>query len=359
MIYNFNAGPAMLPREVMQIAKDEFTNYQNSGMSIMEMSHRGSHFSEILDSAEKTLRKLMNISQEYTVLFYPAGATLQFSAIPLNILGEGETADYVLTGVWAKKSFEEAKKLGYPVRGILDAKENNYTIVPEVKQSDLNPNSKYLYITSNNTIYGTRYKKFPVFEGFPLIADMTSDILSRKMDVNSFGVIFAGAQKNIVPSGLSILIIKNSYLNKQTKPIPVLLDYSLMAKNKSIYNTPPTYAIYIAKLVFEWCVKMGGVDSLEKINEEKAKLLYDYLDNSDFYFAPVEKNSRSTMNVVFLLKNKDLENKFNIESENAGLHGLAGHRDVGGFRASIYNAMPIEGIHSLLEFLENFKKKNS
>lgn len=358
MSYNFNAGPAMLPREVMEIAKNEFLDYQNSGISIMEMSHRGVHFDEVIKTAETDLRKLLNISDEYSVIFYSGGATLQFSAVPMNLLLGNEKADYVLTGVWAKKSFEEAKKLGYKVRGILDQKENNYTIIPEIKKSDLEEGIKYLYITSNNTLYGSRFKNFPD-HGIPLVADMTSELLSREININSFGCIFAGAQKNIGPSGLSILIIKNSYLNKQTKPIPVLLDYSLMAKNKSLYNTPPTFSVYIAKLVFEWCIKKGGVGQLEKLNEEKANLLYSFLDKSEFYFAPVEKNSRSIMNVVFLLKNNSLEKKFLEEAERAGLHGLAGHRDVGGFRASIYNAMPKEGIDSLLNFLEDFKKKNS
>ena len=357
MTYNFNAGPAMLPKEVMEIAQKEFTNYKNTGMSIMEMSHRGKHFEDILNSAEKNLRELLDIPETYSILFFPGGATLQFSAVPMNLLLADESADYVLTGVWAKKSFEEAKKLGYAVKCIHDAKDNLYRIVPTITDINLNKEAKFLYITSNNTIYGSRYKEIPNIK-IPIIADMTSDILSRKIDINRFGLIFAGAQKNIGPSGLTVLIIKNEYLSKQTKPIPVLMDYTLMAKNKSLYNTPPTYSIYIANLVFEWCKQKGGISLLEKMNEEKAKLLYDYIDSSKLYEAPIEKNSRSTMNVVFLLKNTELEKKFLIESENAGLYGLAGHRDVGGFRASIYNAMPIEGIYKLIEFLKDFENKN-
>jgi phosphoserine aminotransferase len=357
MTYNFNAGPAMLPKEVMQIAQKEFTDYQNTGMSIMEMSHRGKHFEDILNSAEKNLRELLDIPETYSIVFFPGGATLQFSAIPMNLLLEGESADYVLTGVWAKKSFEEAKKLGYPVKCIHDAKENLYRIVPKITDANLSQDAKFLYITSNNTIYGSRYKEMPNVK-IPIIADMTSDILSRKIDINRFGLLFAGAQKNIGPSGLTVLIVKNEYLSKQTKPIPVLMDYTLMAKNKSLYNTPPTYSIYIANLVFEWCKQKGGIQVLEKINEEKANLLYDFIDSSKLYEAPIEKNSRSAMNVVFLLKKLELEKKFLEESEKAGLYGLAGHRDVGGFRASIYNAMPLEGIYKLIEFLKDFENKN-
>ncbi|HMV42451.1 MAG TPA: 3-phosphoserine/phosphohydroxythreonine transaminase [Leptospiraceae bacterium] len=357
-VYNFNAGPAMLPIPVMEQAQREFLDYMGTGMSIMEMSHRGSHFEEILISAERTLRELLSIPENYSVIFYPGGATLQFSAIPLNLLKKGEAADFSLTGVWANKAEQEAKKLGFQTNIIYDDKQNNYTMVPNLTDANISSNAKYLHITSNNTIYGTRYKNLPKIKKVPVVADMTSDLLSRKINVSDFGIIFAGAQKNIGPSGLTIVIARNDLIESAKDPMPVLLNYSVMAKNKSIYNTPPTYSIYIARLVFDWCKKMGGVEKIEEINEEKAKILYNYLDKSRLYTCPVKGDHRSSMNVVFHLKDKTLEKEFIFSSEKRGIHGLPGHRDAGGFRASIYNAMPMEGVQTLIEFLTEFENKH-
>ncbi len=346
----------MLPVEVMEKAREEFINYQNSGMSVMEMSHRGSHFGEIIESAESTLRQLLSIPDNYSVIFYPGGATFQFSAVPMNLLAENESADYAITGVWAKKAFQEANRF-FPVKSIYDGEQDKYTSTPTLGDSLISNDAKYVYITSNNTIYGSRYKTFPVFKKAPLIADMTSDLLSRELNVENFGLIFAGAQKNIGPSGLTIVIVRNDLLEKKKREVPILLDYKVMAKNKSLYNTPPTFAIYMAKLVFDWCKEKGGIAKLEEVNEKKASILYDFIDSSKLYQAPVQVESRSAMNVVFHLKNKDLEKKFTEESEKNGLYGLPGHRDAGGFRASIYNAMPIEGVHELIHFMKNFENQ--
>jgi phosphoserine aminotransferase len=356
-VYNFTAGPAMLPHDVMKIAQDEFLNYQGTGMNLMEMTHRGPHFQKVIDQATQDLRSLLQIPDSYEVLFYQGGATLHFSAIPMNLLEEGETADYSLTGVWAVKAYQEAKKFFPNVKSIYDGKPNLFREIPELNDKSINPDAKYLYITSNNTIYGTRYNPIPKIQSVPLVADMTSDILSRQIDVSSFGLIFAGAQKNIGPSGLTILIFDPKILRKK-KSLPVLLDYDLMAKNKSLYNTPPTYPIYLSGLVFQWLLKQGGVSEMEKRNEEKAELLYHYLDNeSKYFFAPVPKQFRSSMNVVFHCRDPHREKMFITESENEGFIGLAGHRDAGGLRASIYNAMPKEGVLSLIEYLKDFESR--
>jgi phosphoserine aminotransferase len=357
-VYNFNAGPAMLPTEVMEKAREEFLNYKGSGMSVMEVSHRGTHFLDLLNSAEENLKSLLKIPSSHSVAFFPGGATLQFSAVPLNFLGTLETAAYSLTGVWSNKAFSEAKKLGYKVESVYDGKENGYTQVPNEFHPDLLKNKKYLYITSNNTIYGSRYPTFPHLGNVPYVADMTSELLSRPLSIKDFGYIFAGAQKNIGPSGLTIGIIRNDLLEWKKSNVPVLLDFKVYFENKSLYNTPPTFSIYIAGLVFEWCIQMGGIEALEKRNEEKANLIYNYIDNSDYYKAPIQKSSRSPMNVVFLINNPELEKKFNLDAEKEGLYGLAGHRDVGGLRASLYNAMPIEGVQKLIDFMKYFKEKN-
>lgn len=355
-IYNFNAGPAMLPGEVMEIIRSEFLSFKSSGMSIMEMSHRGEHFQEILDGAESDLRILLNIPDNYSIAFFPGGATLQFSAVPMNFFSSRkEKAGYSLTGLWAKKAMDEAEKLGYGVGKVFDGKENRYREIP--RQISINEDYKYLYITSNNTIYGSRYTVFP--EHRNLVADMTSDLLSRYINIEKFGYIFAGAQKNIGPSGLTVGIIRNDLLEIEKENVPVLLDYKVYFKNKSLYNTPPTFSIYIAGLVFKWCLEKGGMENLEQKNEDKARILYGYIDSSEFYYAPIEKNSRSIMNVVFRIHKEELEKKFGMESEKAGLIGLSGHRDAGGLRASIYNAMPISGIHKLINFMDEFKQKNS
>jgi phosphoserine aminotransferase len=357
-VFNFNAGPAMLPREVMEKAQREFIDYDGTGMSIMEMSHRGKIFQDILDRAESNLRFLLNIPSDYSVAFFPGGATLQFSAVPLNFLGNSEEASYALTGVWTVKAEKEARSLGYKTKIVHDSKENGYTEVPKIQSLEVGALSKYLYITSNNTIYGTRYSEFPKIS-FPIVADMTSELLSRKIPISHFGFIFAGAQKNIGPSGLTLGIIHRDFLAHTPSRVPILLNYKNYFENKSLYNTPPTYSIYIAGLVFEWCIEQGGIDVIQKNNELKAELLYDYLDSSKFYTAPVKGEHRSIMNVVFHLKDKALEKNFIEESESKGLFGLQGHRDAGGMRASIYNAMPLEGVKVLIAFLEEFKQRHS
>ena len=357
-IFNFNAGPAMLPVEVMERAQKEFLDYKGSKMSVMEISHRGKDFLEILENAEKNLRELLSIPEHYSIAFFPGGATLQFSGVPLNLLEENEKGIYSLTGIWAVKAYEEAKKLGYNVDIYFDGKYDKYIHIPSEFNTELLSKYKYFYITSNNTIYGSRYTHFPSSKSVNLVADMTSDLLSRKIDISNFAYIFAGAQKNIGPSGLTIGIIRNDLLDIIKRQVPILLDYKIYFKNKSLYNTPPTYSIYIAGLVFEWCKTMGGIEKIEAINEKKAKLLYDYIDSSNLYFAPISKDSRSIMNVVFHLKDKSLEKKFTDESELNGLYGLVGHRDAGGFRASIYNAMPLRGVEKLLDFLKEFENKS-
>ncbi|WP_108929902.1 3-phosphoserine/phosphohydroxythreonine transaminase [Leptospira johnsonii] len=355
-IYNFCAGPAMLPTPVMEKAASEFLNYRGSGMSIMEDSHRGKLFEEVLDTSLSLLRELLSVPENYEIMFLSGGASLHFSALPLNLLKEGESADFAVTGIWAKKAMEEALRFN-PVKKIYDGEDHKYTESPELNDSMVNPGAGYVYITSNNTLLGTRYATIPNITKAPLIADMTSEILSRKIDVSKFGAIFAGAQKNIGPSGLSVLIIRKDLLGRSGRTVPILMDYALTAKNKSMYNTPPTYSIYMAKLVFEWLKDLGGVEKIEKINEEKAKILYDYLDTTSFYNAPVKPNSRSVMNVVFTLQDKNLESKFLAGAEEKGLHGLEGHRLVGGLRASIYNSMPKEGVIALVEYMKEFEKK--
>ncbi|GBF49763.1 phosphoserine aminotransferase [Leptospira ryugenii] len=358
-IYNFNAGPAMLPTEVMEIAQGEFLNYQGTGMSVMEMSHREKHFQTILDTAVQSLRTLLNIPERFGIVFFPGGATLQFSAIPLNYLQPGEFADFSETGVWAVKAMAEAKKFYPNVQSVYDGKPNAYTEIPDLTEADIHPGAKYLHITSNNTIYGTRYSEFPKLSKTPLVADMTSELLSRSLDLNQFSVIFAGAQKNIGPSGITIVIFDKEKLPEVKHPIPNLMNYALMEKNGSLYNTPPTYSIYIAKLVFDWLIKKGGLSVMEKENEEKAKALYDALDASSLFYAPVPKKHRSVMNVVFKSNEPKLEAEFLKGAEENGLAGLKGYRDVGGFRASIYNAMPKSGIDTLVSYIKHFESSKA
>ncbi|TGN17677.1 3-phosphoserine/phosphohydroxythreonine transaminase [Leptospira idonii] len=355
-VYNFNAGPAMLPTEVMEKAQGEFLNYQGTGMSVMEMSHRGKHFQDILDKSVHDLRKLLSIPDRYGVVYFPGGATLQFSAIPLNYLGEGDSADFALTGVWAVKAREEAKKFYPNVNIIFDGKDSGYMNLPTITDASVSDKAKYVYITSNNTIYGTRYSTLPKLTKAPLIADMTSELLSRKLNVEDFSVIFAGAQKNIGPSGLTVVIFDKEKLPQVSHPIPNLMNYILMEKNGSLYNTPPTYSIYIAGLVYSWLLERGGLEEMEKQNEKKAALLYDAIDSSSLYNAPVPKPFRSTMNVVFRMKDTKLDEKFLELAEANGLAGLKGYRDMGGFRASIYNAMPLAGVETLVSFMKEFEK---
>ena len=351
-VYNFSAGPSMLPLEVLERAGAEITNYQGSGMSVMEMSHRSKAFMEIHAQAEEKLRRIMNIPEGYKPLFLQTGATGQFAAIPLNLMGEKNSADYADTGNFAHLAAEEAKKYG-EVRIAASSREDGYTFIP--RQFDWNPDAAYAYITTNNTIYGTRYTFVPDTGSVPLVADMSSNILSEPTDVSKFGVIFAGAQKNIGPAGLCVAIIREELLGQEKPFTPKLLSWALEAKNGSMLNTPNTYGIYMAKLVFEWLRDLGGVPAIYERNVAKAAILYDYLDESRLFRSPGHREDRSLMNVPFVTGNADRDAAFVKYAAARGLVNLKGHRSVGGMRASIYNAMPIEGVKALVDFMKQYE----
>ncbi|MFQ3548486.1 MAG: 3-phosphoserine/phosphohydroxythreonine transaminase [Armatimonadota bacterium] len=355
-VHNFNAGPAALPLPVLEKAQSELIDFAGTGMSIMEMSHRSKDFEAVINSAEAMVRKLMGISDDYAVLFLQGGASLQFAMIPLNLLRKGKTADYINSGSWASKAIKEAKIVGN-VNVAWDGKECNYSRMPRQDELSLSDDAEYLHICSNETIGGIRYADFPTSSA-PLVADMSSEIMSRVIDVNKFGLIYAGAQKNIGPSGLALVIIRKDLIERATDDINVFLKYSTHFENNSLYNTPNTWGIYILKLVCEWVDSLGGISAVEKINEQKAGMLYDVIDSSDFWRCPVEKESRSIMNVVWRLPSEELEEKFIKESKSAGMIGLKGHRSVGGLRASIYNAVPIESVKALADFMKDFESKN-
>jgi len=356
-VYNFSAGPSMLPSEVMENAAEQLTNYNGCCMSIMKMGHRSVEFEEILHSAENNLRELMNIPDNYKVLFVQGGGTLQFSMVPINLMRNSKKADYIVTGAWAKKAAEEAVKFG-EINIVASSEESIFSYIPVVKKEDFSKDADYGHITLNNTIYGTKYPYIPETGDIPLVADMSSNILSEEIDVSKFGLIYAGAQKNVGPAGMVIVIIREDLLGFAPKDAPIYLDYKIHADNDSMYNTPPTFGIYIAGEVFKHIKKLGGVGVLEAINKEKAGKLYDYIDGSSLYSCPVVKQDRSLMNVVFVTGNKDLDKKFTSEAKAAGLHNLGGHRSIGGMRASIYNAMPMEGVDSLIEFMKKFESEN-
>lgn len=356
-VYNFSAGPSMLPLPVLEKAAAELVCYGDSGMSVMEMSHRSADYDAIIKDAEKLLRKLMNIPDNYKVLFLQGGASTQFAAVPLNFLPVGGKADYIVSGQFSGKAFKEAQKYGDVVEAA-SSKADNFTYIPKTTRESFRKDASYVHICFNNTIYGTKYYYIPDTGDIPLIADMSSCILSEPVDVSKFGVIYAGAQKNVAPAGLTIAIIREDLLGNARPETPTMLDYKVMADNDSMYNTPPCYPIYIAKLVFEWLLEMGGLEEMQRRNQKKAKLLYDYLDSQDYYFAPVQKESRSMMNVTFVTGNPDLDKKFATEAAAAGLKSIKGHRSVGGMRASIYNAMPYEGVESLVAFMKDFAMKN-
>ncbi|HPT75430.1 MAG TPA: 3-phosphoserine/phosphohydroxythreonine transaminase [Defluviitaleaceae bacterium] len=356
-VYNFSAGPSMLPLEVLQKAQKEMLNYENSGMSVMEMSHRSKVFDEIIQGAEEVLRDIMNIPQNYKVLFLQGGASTQFAMIPLNLFRNSKKADYVNTGQWSKKAISEAKKYG-TVNVVASSEDTTFNYIPDLDKSTFSPDADYFHITSNNTIYGTRYVELPDTGDVPLVSDMSSCILSEPCDVTKFGVIYAGAQKNIGPAGLTVVIIREDLIGHAMDITPTMLNYKTHADNNSLYNTPPTYGIYIAKLVFEWIKEKGGLAEMEKINKEKANILYDFLDNSSFYKGTVVPKYRSLMNIPFVTPSKELDEKFVKEATANGLVNLKGHRTVGGMRASIYNAMPIEGVKALVEFMKKFEMEN-
>ncbi|WP_085507686.1 3-phosphoserine/phosphohydroxythreonine transaminase [Thalassobacillus devorans] len=353
-IYNFSAGPSMLPLPVLEKAQSELTNYKESGMSVMELSHRSALFTEIIEEAEQHLRELMEIPDNYKVLFVQGGASQQFAAVPLNLFGEKGKADYVNTGSWSKKAIKEAEKYG-DVRVIASSEDANFTYIPKIEKSMIDPEADYVHITTNNTIEGTAFTEIPDTGDVPLVADMSSNILSERMDVSKFGVIYAGAQKNIGPAGLTVVIVREDLIGKASKSCPVMLDYKTHRDKGSLYNTPPTFAIYMAKLVFEWLKELGGINEMEKINREKAELLYNQIEASRLFTSPVEKDSRSIMNIPFVSPSADVDAAFISQAKEQGLETLKGHRSVGGMRASIYNAMPKEGVESLVAFMQKFE----
>ena len=357
-VYNFSAGPSMLPLEVLEKAASELVCYGESGMSVMEMSHRSPDYEAIIQDAEAMLRQLMNIPDNYKVLFLQGGASTQFAAVPLNLIKRTGKADYVVSGQFSGKAFKEAQKLGYDVKCIATTKEDNFDHVPTVTKDMIRPDAAYLHICFNNTIYGTKYSYIPETGDIPLVADMSSCIISEPVDVSKFGVIYAGAQKNMAPAGMTLVIVREDLLDTAEENMPTMLEWKTMAENGSMYNTPPCYAIYMAKLVYEWILSIGGLDAMKEKNAKKAALLYDYLDSQSYYIAPVKKDSRSMMNVTFVTGDADLDKKFASEAGKAGLKNLKGHRSVGGMRASIYNAMPYEGVEKLVAFMKKFAEEN-
>ncbi len=356
-VYNFSAGPSMLPEEVLKKAAAEMLDYEESGMSVMEMSHRSPVYEKIIGDAESLLRKVMEIPENYKVLFLQGGASTQFAAVPLNLMNGSKKADYVLSGQFSTKAYQEGAKYG-DVRAAASSKDINFSAVPKVAKEDFRPDADYVHICLNNTIYGTKFPYIPDTGNIPLVADLSSCILSEPVDVSKFGVIYAGAQKNMAPAGLTVVIIREDLLGKARAETPTMLDYKVMADNHSMYNTPPTYCIYMAKLVYEWILELGGLSEMQKRNDKKAALLYGYLDGQSYYKAPVEKTSRSMMNVTFVTGDAELDKKFCAEAAKRGLVNLKGHRSVGGMRASIYNAMPYEGVEALVQFMQEFAKNN-
>ncbi len=357
-VYNFSAGPSMLPESVLNKAAAEMLDYQGSGQSVMEMSHRSKIYKTIIDEAESLLRELMNIPDNYKVLFLQGGASTQFAAIPLNFMNGSGKADYIITGQWAKKAFAEAQKYG-DARAVASSADKTFTYIPKTSHADFRPDADYVYICMNNTIYGTVYKELPDTGDVPLIADISSCFLSEPLDVSKFAVVYGGAQKNVAPAGLTIVIVREDMLGKARDITPTMLNYQIHADNGSMYNTPPCYTIYICKLVLEWIKSIGGLERMKERNEKKAKILYDFLDSSKMFKGTVVPEDRSLMNVPFVTDSDELNAKFIKQAEEAGFINLKGHRTVGGMRASIYNAMPIEGVEKLVAFMENFEKENS
>ena len=355
-IYNFSAGPSALPLPVLEKVQKELVCYKNAGMSVMEMSHRSKAYIEIMQEAEKTLRQLMNIPQNYKVLFLQGGASLQFGMVPLNLLKTGK-ADYVNTGEWAKKAIKEAKRFG-TVNVVASSEDTVFNHIPKLDCSTFDPNADYFHFTTNNTIFGTRFTTLPDAGDVPLVTDMSSCILSEEYDVSKYGIIYAGAQKNMGPAGMCVVIIREDLVGHAPNSVPTMLNYQTHVDAESMFNTPPTFAIYVAKLVFEWIQELGGIKVMQKLNEEKASLLYNFLDNSSLFKGTVAKEDRSLMNIPFITGSNELDDKFVKEATKAGLDNLKGHRSVGGMRASMYNAMDITGTKALVEFMKKFEKEN-
>ena len=355
--YNFSAGPATLPLEVLEKAKNELIDYQGSGMSVMEMSHRSKEFVAITAKAEADLRQLMAIPDNYKVLFLQGGASSQFAMVPLNLFSANKKADYISTGAWSKKAISEAKRYG-DINVVASSEDKTFSYIPKVTKDMFRPDADYVHITSNNTIYGTCYAELPDTGDVPLVCDMSSNILSKEYDVSKFGLIYAGAQKNIGPAGVTIVIVRDDLLGSTLDFTPAMLNYKTHADAESMYNTPPCFAIYMAGLVFDYLLKNGGIGAMEAKNREKAAILYDFLDSSNMFKATVEPEDRSLMNIPFVTGNDELDAKFVKEATAANLKTLKGHRSVGGMRASIYNAMPKEGVEALVSFMSAFEKAN-
>ena len=355
-VYNFSAGPACLPEAVLKKAQEEMIMYGSSGMSVMEMSHRSADYEAIIGKAEADLRTLMNIPDNYKVLFLQGGASLQFTMVPMNLMNRFKRAIYLKTGAFAKNAIAEAKKIGEVVVAA-SSEDRTFAYIPELTPAMFEGDADYVHITQNNTIYGTRFIELPETGDKPLVADMSSMILSEEVDVSKYGLIYAGAQKNIGPAGVTIVIIRDDLLERSADTLPSMLSYKVMAANDSMFNTPSTYGIYIAGLVFEHLLSNGGVPAMQKYNEEKAALLYDYLDNSKLFKASADKKYRSMMNVTFVTGDEELDKKFVSEAKKRGIVNIKGHRSVGGMRASIYNAMPVEGIQAVIDLMKEFESK--
>lgn len=358
-IYNFSAGPSMLPLAVLEKSRDELMNFNNSGMSVMEMSHRSKVYDAIIKEAEALLREVMAIPDNYKVLFLQGGASMQFASVPMNLLKTG-VADYVVTGQFSGKAYKEAQKYSDKINLAATTKDENFTRIPRQEELKLTPNADYVHICFNNTIFGTKWDYIPDTGDVPLVADMSSCILSEPVDVSKFGLIYAGAQKNVAPAGLTIVIVREDLIREDLPSyVPTVCSYKVMADNESMYNTPPCWPIYICKLVLEWVKEIGGLTAMKAMNEKKAKLLYDYLETSKLFKNPVKPYCRSMMNVTFRAEDDELNAKFVKESSANGMSNLKGHRSVGGMRASIYNAMPYEGVEKLVKFLKDFEAANA
>jgi phosphoserine aminotransferase len=357
-IYNFSAGPAVLPLAVLEEAQRDLVALPGVGMSVMEISHRSKTFDAIIQGAEADMRKLAGIPDNYKILFLQGGASLQFSMVPMNLLTPGATADYIVTGDWAKKAVKEAKRVG-AVNIAASTEEGNFKRIPKQSELELTPNAAYVHMTSNNTIHGTEWRGGePSVGDVPLVCDASSDIFSRPIDVKKYGLIYAGAQKNLGPSGVTVVIVRDDLLARSADTLPTMLNFKTQAENGSLYNTPPVFGIYILRLVMKWLVGIGGLTAIQALNERKAKTLYDELDRSAFWKPHADKDSRSLMNVTFKLATEELDTKFAKDATAAGFDGLKGHRSVGGMRASIYNAFPEEGVNALVEFMREFERKS-
>lgn len=356
-VYNFSAGPSALPVEVLERAQKEMVEYGTAGMSVMEMSHRSKDFEEIINSCEALVRELMKVPDNYKVMFLQGGASSQFAMIPMNLGNKNKKCDIVITGQWAKKAAQEAERY-ITVNKIASSADKTFSYIPKLDKSTFSKDADYFYICMNNTIYGTKFSELPDTGDIPLVADISSCIMSEELDVSKFGLLFAGAQKNLGPAGVTVVIVREDLIGNAMDITPTMFNYQIHVDNGSMYNTPPTYGIYIMKLVLEWLKGLGGISAIQKINEKKAAILYDFLDNSSMFKGTVVPEDRSLMNVPFITDDEDLNAKFIKEAKEAGFVNLKGHRSVGGMRASIYNAMPVEGVQALVDFMKKFESEN-